>query len=93
MIGSLIPMLAHFFLASFQFIFRSVSRLMKVAKISSKIKAGFKPSTTDSKHENRISPNLLDKNFQVDKPNQNAIYTGENRFVGYKLSTISKILR
>jgi transposase InsO family protein len=49
---------------------RLVSKLMKVAKISSKIKAGFKPSTTDSKHENRISPNLLDRNFQVEKPNQ-----------------------
>ncbi len=49
---------------------RVVSRLMKVAKISSKIKAGFKPSTTDSNHENRISPNLLERNFQVEKPNQ-----------------------
>jgi transposase InsO family protein len=49
---------------------RLVSKLMKVAKISSKIKAGFKPSTTDSKHENRISPNLLNRNFEFDKPNQ-----------------------
>jgi putative transposase len=49
---------------------RVVSKLMKVAKISSKIKAGFKPSTTDSKHENNISPNLLNRNFQFDKPNQ-----------------------
>lgn len=49
---------------------RVVSKLMKVAKISSKIKAGFKPSTTDSNHENRISPNLLNRNFEVAKPNQ-----------------------
>ena len=49
---------------------RVISKLMKVAKISSKIKAGFKPSTTDSNHENRISPNLLKRNFQVAKPNQ-----------------------
>ncbi len=49
---------------------RVVARLMKVAKISSKIKAKFKPSTTDSNHDNRISPNLLERNFKVDKPNQ-----------------------
>ena len=49
---------------------RVVSKLMKVAKISSKIKAGFKPSTTDSNHDNRISPNLLQRKFQVEKPNQ-----------------------
>lgn len=49
---------------------RLVSKLMKVAKISSKIKAGYKPSTTDSNHENRISPNLLERNFQAEKPNQ-----------------------
>lgn len=49
---------------------RVVSRLMKVAKISSKIKAGFKPPTTDSNHENKISPNLLDRNFKFEKPNQ-----------------------
>jgi transposase InsO family protein len=49
---------------------RVVSRLMKVAKISSKIKAGYRPSTTDSNHVNRISPNLLERNFYIDKPNQ-----------------------
>jgi putative transposase len=49
---------------------RVISKLMKVAKISSKIKAGFKPSTTDSNHENKISPNLLKRNFEVTKPNQ-----------------------
>lgn len=49
---------------------RLVSKLMKVAKISSKIKAGFKPSTTDSKHENKISPNLLNRNFTFAKSNQ-----------------------
>ncbi|MBK9500923.1 MAG: IS3 family transposase [Leptospiraceae bacterium] len=48
---------------------RVVSRLMKIAKISSKIKAGFKPSTTDSNHTNRISPNLLERNFYINKPN------------------------
>ena len=49
---------------------RVVSRLMKIAKISSKIKAGFKPSTTDSNHTNRISPNLLERNFYINKPNR-----------------------
>lgn len=49
---------------------RVVSRLMKIAKISSKIKAKFKPSTTDSNHSNSVSPNLLNRNFHFDKPNQ-----------------------
>ena len=49
---------------------RVVSKLMKVAKVSSKIKAKFKPPTTDSNHENRISPNLMERKFQVAKPNQ-----------------------
>lgn len=49
---------------------RLVEKLMKIAQISSITKAKFKPSTTDSNHNNSISPNLLNRNFTTNKPNE-----------------------
>jgi transposase InsO family protein len=43
-----------------------VEKLMRIAQISSKIKAKFKPSTTDSNHEKKISPNILNRTFKTD---------------------------
>ena len=47
-----------------------VEKLMHVAKISSKIKAIYKCSTTNSNHNKRISPNLLNREFKVSEPNK-----------------------
>ncbi len=47
-----------------------VEKLMRIANISSKIKAKFRVSTTDSNHDKRISSNLLNRNFKVDEPNK-----------------------
>lgn len=47
-----------------------VEKLMRIANISSKIKVKFRVSTTDSNHDKRISPNLLNRNFKVDEPNK-----------------------
>ena len=49
---------------------RLIERLMKVAKISSKIKAKYRCQTTDSNHDFKISPNILDRNFRTTKPNE-----------------------
>lgn len=49
---------------------RLVSRLMKVAKISSKIKGIFKPTTTDSNHNNKVSENILNREFEAKNPNE-----------------------
>jgi len=45
-----------------------VSRLMRQANIQAKATRRFK-TTTDSNHNERISPNTLDRQFEVDKPN------------------------
>lgn len=46
-----------------------VQRLMQAAGIRSKVKRKFR-KTTDSKHEHRVAPNLVDQNFSTSAPNQ-----------------------
>ena len=47
-----------------------VARIMKNNFISGNMKSSFKVQTTDSNHDKRISPNLLDQEFQAELPNQ-----------------------
>jgi len=47
-----------------------VEKLMRMANISSKIKAKFRHATTNSNHEKRISPNLLKRDFSASEPNK-----------------------
>lgn len=47
-----------------------IEKLMKVAKIRSKIVSGFKISTTNSNHKLPIAPNVLGRNFSVEHPGQ-----------------------
>ena len=47
-----------------------IERLMKVCKISSKIKRKYTPSTTDSNHNYEVSPNILNREFIVTEPNK-----------------------
>jgi transposase InsO family protein len=46
-----------------------VARIMRGAGIRSRIKRKFK-ATTDSRHNFPVAPNLLDQNFEVNKPNE-----------------------
>lgn len=46
-----------------------VRRLMRQDRLVAKRTPRFKPSTTDSKHEHAISPNLLDRKFNPVAPN------------------------
>jgi len=46
-----------------------VERLMQEAGIRSKVRRKFK-KTTDSNHDHRVAPNLLDQDFQVGAPNR-----------------------
>jgi putative transposase len=47
-----------------------VERLMKLANIRSKIKKKFRVVTTNSNHSNEISPNILNRKFNVSKPGE-----------------------
>lgn len=44
---------------------KTIARLMAKHQIRSKVKRKFRVSTTDSKHDHPIAPNLLDRNFTV----------------------------
>mgnify|MGYP000260870599 CR=1 FL=1 len=44
---------------------KTIARLMRKHQIRSKVKRKFRVSTTDSRHEHPIAPNLLDRNFSV----------------------------
>jgi transposase InsO family protein len=48
----------------------TVARYMKAANIRSKIKRRFRVSTTDSSHGFPTAPNLLERKFEADGPNQ-----------------------
>ncbi len=47
-----------------------VARLMREEKLWAKQKRKFKVSTTDSKHNYPVAPNLLDQNFQASRPDE-----------------------
>jgi putative transposase len=53
---------------------RRISRLMDKANLACKTKRKFK-ATTDSKHDKAMSPNLLDREFNVSQPDQ--VYAGD----------------
>jgi transposase InsO family protein len=48
----------------------TVARIMKAEGISARTKRKFVPRTTDSNHEYLPAPNLLDRNFTAEMPNQ-----------------------
>jgi putative transposase len=57
---------------------RRVIRLMKEAELVCKTKRKFK-ATTDSKHNKPVAPNLLARNFTVNKPNR--CYVGDITYI------------
>lgn len=57
---------------------RRISRLMDKANLACKTKRKFK-ATTDSKHDKPISPNLLDREFNVSQPDQ--VYAGDITYI------------
>jgi transposase InsO family protein len=69
-----------------------IEKLMRISKISSKIKANFRFSTTNSNHKKIISPNLLNRNFQVSKPNK--VWVSDITYiqVGYRWMYLCVIL-
>jgi putative transposase len=48
----------------------TVAKLMRQQGIRSKAQRRFTPKTTDSRHANPIAQNTLDRNFQVEQPNE-----------------------
>lgn len=62
----------------FQVSRRRIGRLMKQAGLECKTKKKFK-ATTDSKHAYPVAPNLLNREFQVDQPNQ--VWVGDITYV------------
>ncbi len=63
--------------------FKTVARLMAAAGIRSKVARKFRVQTTDSRHNNPVAPNTLNREFTVDAPNTvwvsdiTYIHTGE----------------
>lgn len=49
---------------------KRVARLMREEGLSGRVRPGFRGSTTDSKHELSIAPNLLERRFCAPKPGQ-----------------------
>lgn len=45
---------------------KRVARLMREEGLRGKVKGGFKPATTDSRHTRSVAENLLDRQFAVD---------------------------
>jgi transposase InsO family protein len=48
----------------------TVAKVMRQQGIQAKTRKKFIPRTTDSRHENPVAGNLLDRDFQADLPNQ-----------------------
>jgi putative transposase len=57
---------------------RRIGRLMREAGLSCKTKRKFK-ATTNSKHDQPIAPNHLDRQFAVDQPDQ--VYAGDITYI------------
>jgi transposase InsO family protein len=57
---------------------RRIIRLMRQADLTCKTKRKFK-STTDSKHNLPVAPNLLNRNFEIDQPN--FCYVGDITYI------------
>jgi len=57
---------------------RRIIRLMRQADLRCKTKRKFK-STTDSKHNLPVAPNLLNRNFEIDQPN--FCYVGDITYI------------
>lgn len=57
---------------------RRIGRLMKQAGLVCKTAKKFK-ATTNSKHDEAISPNLLNRNFKVDEPNK--VWVGDITYI------------
>jgi hypothetical protein len=69
---------------------RRIAKLMVRAELRCKTKRQFK-ATTDSKHLRAISPNLLNRQFKMAKPNQ--VYVGDTSApCGYYLHPYSRRL-
>lgn len=49
---------------------KTVARLMKREGIRSKVSRKFRPCTTDSRHQCPVAPNVLDRDFEAQLPNQ-----------------------
>lgn len=49
---------------------KTVARLMKREGIRSKVSRKFRPCTTDSRHRCPVAPNVLDRDFEAQLPNQ-----------------------
>jgi putative transposase len=56
-----------------------ISRLMNENNISSRLKRKYK-ATTYSNHKLNVAPNLLNQDFNVDKPNK--VYVGDITYIG-----------
>jgi len=56
-----------------------VRRLMKDAGVVVKRRSARKPQTTDSRHDYRVAPNILDREFDVAKPN--AVWAGDLTYI------------
>ena len=57
---------------------RRIGRLMRAADLACKTKRKFK-ATTNSKHDQPIAPNHLDRQFTVEQPNQ--VYVGDITYI------------
>ena len=47
---------------------KTVARIMRESSIRSKVARKFKVRTTDSNHAHPVAPNVLDRNFAIEKP-------------------------
>ena len=56
-----------------------VRRLMKDAGVVVKRRSARKPQTTDSRHDYGVAPNILDREFDVAKPN--AVWAGDLTYI------------